>query len=81
METKVCSMCGIEKELKLFRPDRNKCRKCNTETTRLWRIKNKGSRKKWYYNKHAYYLGGIFEFMVSGCITHYGGSNYYAHFK
>ena len=50
METKVCSMCGIEKELKLFRPDRNKCRKCNTETTRLWRIKNKGSRKKWYYN-------------------------------
>ena len=60
METKICSKCGLEKELYFFKKNgkyyRNECRDCSNEATRQWRKKNKDkvrTYKREYYRKQV----------------------------
>lgn len=55
IETKICNECSIEKELKMFDGNRNKCRKCrNEKNTKSWlskpgNIEHRRSYMKGYY--------------------------------
>ena len=59
METKVCKICLVEKELSEFKKHINQCKKCKSDYNKKWRENNKESIseniKKWKEDNLDYF--------------------------